>query len=188
MKSGFRGTGLIPFSPEAVLSKLDIRIRTPTPPSFDLDQWISQTPRNPTEALSQSTLVKSRITRHQSSSPTPIFETVLALAKGTERLAHENTLLNAEIRTLRAANEALSKRRRAKKTQLRQGGVLTGQEALDILSQQEVDVQIQRDERQNKGNPIGEASSNRCCSKCGKSGHNSRTCQNNVIDPRLLDS
>ncbi|APA05653.1 hypothetical protein sscle_01g004230 [Sclerotinia sclerotiorum 1980 UF-70] len=32
MKSGFRGTGLIPFNPEAVLSKLDIRIRTPTPP------------------------------------------------------------------------------------------------------------------------------------------------------------
>ncbi|RAL64550.1 hypothetical protein DID88_002024 [Monilinia fructigena] len=189
MKSGFRGTGLIPFNPEAVLSKLDIRIRTPTPPSFDLDQWISQTPRNPTEALSQSTLVKSRITRHQSSSPTPIFETVLALAKGTERLAHENTLLSAENRTLRAANEALSKRRRAKKkTQLRQGGVLTGQEALDILSQQEVDIQIQRDERQKGGNSNGEASSNRCCSKCGKTGHNARTCQNNVIDPRLLDS
>ncbi|KAF7914288.1 uncharacterized protein EAF01_000694 [Botrytis porri] len=186
MKSGFRGTGLIPFNPEAVLSKLDIRIRTPTPPSFDLDQWISQTPHNPTEALSQSILVKSRITRHQSSSPTPIFETVLALAKGTERLAHENTLLNAEIRTLRKANEALSKRRRAKKTQLRQGGVLTGQEALDILSQQEVDIQIQRDERQKGRNSNEEASSSRCCSKCGKTGHNARTCQDNIIDPRLL--
>ncbi|EDN97035.1 hypothetical protein SS1G_01963 [Sclerotinia sclerotiorum 1980 UF-70] len=163
MKSGFRETGLIPFNPEAVLSKLDIRIRTPTPPLFNLDQWISQTPRNPTEALSQSTLVKSRITHHQSSSPTPIFESVLALAKGIERLAHENTLLTAEIRILRKANEALSKRRRAEKNQLRQGGVLTGQEALDILSQQEVDIQIQCDERQKGGNSNGEASSNRCC-------------------------
>ncbi|APA14283.1 hypothetical protein sscle_12g090530 [Sclerotinia sclerotiorum 1980 UF-70] len=187
MKAGFRGAGLIPFNPEAVLSKLDIRIHTPTPP-FDLDLWISQTPHNPTEALSQSTLVKSRISRHQSSSPTPIFKTVLALAKGTERLAHENTLLSAENRTLRKANEALSKHRRAKKTQLRQGGVLTGQEAMDILSQQEVDIQIQRDERQNGGNSNGEASSSRCCSKCGKPGHNSRTCQINIIDPRLLDS
>lgn len=153
-----------------------------------LDSWISQTPRNPTEALSQSTLVKSRIARHQSSSPTPIFESVFALAKGTERLAHETTLLRGEISMLRKANEALSKRRRAKKIQLRNGGVLTGQEAGDLLSQQEVDIQIRRDERQNGGNPKGEASSNRCCSKCGKSGHNSRTCQNNVIDPRLLDS
>ncbi|KAJ8070704.1 hypothetical protein OCU04_001075 [Sclerotinia nivalis] len=188
IKAGFRGAGLIPFDPQAILSKLDIRIRTPTPPLVDLDSWISQTPHNPTEALSQSILVKSRMARHQSSSPTPIFETVLALAKGTERLAHENTLLSAENRMLRKANVALSKRRRAKKIQLRNEGVLTGQEAEDILSQQEVDIQIQRDERQNGGNSNGEASSNRCCSKCGKTGHNSRTCQNSIIDPRLLDS
>ncbi|EDN97555.1 hypothetical protein SS1G_12406 [Sclerotinia sclerotiorum 1980 UF-70] len=188
IKAGFRGTGLIPFNPEAVLSKLDIRIHTPTPPPLNIDPWISQTPHNPIEALSQSTLVKSRISRHQSSSPTPIFETVLALAKGTERLAHENTLLSAENRTLRKANEALSKRRCAKKIQLRQGGVLTGQEALDILSQQEVDIQIQRDEHQKRGNSNGEASSSRCCSTCGRTGHNSRTCQNSIIDPRLLDS
>jgi hypothetical protein len=58
----------------------------------------------------------------QGSSPTPIFQTVAALAKGTERLAHENTLLAAEVRTL---HEALSKRRRAKKARIRQGGALT---------------------------------------------------------------
>ncbi|APA15478.1 hypothetical protein sscle_15g102480 [Sclerotinia sclerotiorum 1980 UF-70] len=188
MKAGFRGTGLIPFDPQAILSKLDIRIHTPTPPFFDLNLWISQTLHNPTEALSQSTLVKSRMARHQSSSPTPIFETVLALAKGTERLTYENTFLNAENCTLRKANEALSKRRRMKKTQLRQGGVLTGQEAADILSQQKVDIQIQRDERQNGGNSNRESSTSRCCSKCGKTGHNLRTCQNSIIDARLLDS
>ncbi|APA13448.1 hypothetical protein SS1G_07940 [Sclerotinia sclerotiorum 1980 UF-70] len=110
MKAGFREAGLIPFNPEAVLSKLDIRIHTPTPPPFDLDLWISQILHNPIEALSQSTLVKSRISRHQSSSFTPIFETVLALAKGTERLAYENTLLSAENHTLRKANEALFER------------------------------------------------------------------------------
>jgi hypothetical protein len=48
-----------------------------------------------------------------------MFQTITALAKGTERLAHENTLLAAEVRILRAANEALSKRRRAKKTRVR---------------------------------------------------------------------
>ncbi|ELR01935.1 hypothetical protein GMDG_08779 [Pseudogymnoascus destructans 20631-21] len=66
--------------------------------------------------LSQTTLVKNCIARHQGSSPTPIFATVTALAKGTEILAHEMTLLSAEVRTLRAANEALSKRQRAKKS------------------------------------------------------------------------
>ena len=40
----------------------------------------------------------------------------------------------AEVRTLRKTNEALSKRRRAKKTRVRHGGVLTVEEATDILA------------------------------------------------------
>jgi hypothetical protein len=99
-KAGFCGAGLVPFSPQAVISKLDVRLRTPTPPrppSIDANPWISQTPRNPTDALSQTTLVKNRIARHQGSSPTPIFETVAALAKGTEILAYEVTLLLAKL-------------------------------------------------------------------------------------------
>ncbi|EDN92813.1 hypothetical protein SS1G_08678 [Sclerotinia sclerotiorum 1980 UF-70] len=99
MKAGFRGAGLIPFDPQSILSKLDIRIRTSTPSSTSLEltnSWISQTPHNPTEALLQSTLVKARITRHQSSSPTPIFETVQALVKGIERLVYEVIFLSVE--------------------------------------------------------------------------------------------
>jgi hypothetical protein len=84
-------------------------------------------------------LVKSRITRYQGSSPTPIFETVAALAKGIERLAYEMTLLSAEVRILRAANEALSKRCRAKKTRVYQGGVLTIEDVQDIIAQKDID-------------------------------------------------
>jgi|SRR5947207_3201397 len=80
--------------------------------------------RNSTDALQQSTLVKNRIAGHQGSLPTQLFSTINALAKGTEILAHENTLLTAEIHTLHRANEALSKHRRAKKTRVRQGGAL----------------------------------------------------------------
>ena len=40
-------------------------------------------------------------------------------------MAYEITLLSAEVRSLRAVNEALSKRYRAKKTRIRQGGTLT---------------------------------------------------------------
>jgi hypothetical protein len=34
-RAGFRGAGLVPFNPEAVLSKLNVRLRTPTPPQRD---------------------------------------------------------------------------------------------------------------------------------------------------------
>jgi hypothetical protein len=184
-QAGFRGAGLIPFLPETVLEKLDVKLRTPTPtgpPSVDIDPWVSQTPHNPTDALSQTTLVRDRIARHQGSSPTPLFETVAALAKGTELLAHENTLLAAEIRTLRAANEALSKRRRAKKNRIRQGGALTVEDAHDLMAQDEVEEQIRRDKRsggvnRNKGN-----STARRCSNCKKTGHYASTC------PKLVDT
>jgi hypothetical protein len=41
------------------------------------------------------------------------------LAKGIEQLAYKVTLLTAKVRTLQAANEALSKRWRAKKNCIR---------------------------------------------------------------------
>ncbi len=66
-QAGFRGAGLVPFNPQAVISKLDVRLRTPnpsTPSSTNTNPWVSQTPHNATDALSQSTLVKSRIARY----------------------------------------------------------------------------------------------------------------------------
>src|SRR6478736_142264 len=33
IKGGFRGAGLAPFDPENVISKLDVQLRTPTPPA-----------------------------------------------------------------------------------------------------------------------------------------------------------
>jgi hypothetical protein len=190
-QAGFRGAGLVPSDPQAVISKLDVKLRTPTPtrpPSADADPWVSQTPHNPTEALSQTTLVRNRIARHQGSSPTPLFQTVASLAKGTERLAHEMTLLSAEVRTLRAANEALSKRRRAKKTRVRQGGTLTIEDTQDIMAQKDVDEQIRRDVRTEGGNRKEGQSSIRRCGTCGKAGHNARTCQEAVDISSLSNS
>ena len=181
----------MPFNLQVIISKLDVKLRTPTPtgpPSADTDPWVSQTPHNPTEALSQTTLVKDRIACHQGSSPTPIFETVASLAKGTERLAHEVTLLSAEVRTLRAANEALSKRRRAKKTRVRQGGALTVEDAQDVLAQKDAEEQIRRDKHSREGRENEGQSSRRCCGTCGKTGHNARTCQEAVDTSSSLDS
>jgi hypothetical protein len=35
VRAGFQGAGLVPYNPEAVLSKLNVRLRTPTPPQPD---------------------------------------------------------------------------------------------------------------------------------------------------------
>ena len=91
------------------------------------------------------------------------------------------TLLSAEVRTLRAANEALSKRRRAKKACVRQGGALTVEDAQDIIAQKDVDEQVRRDLRAEGGIRKEGQPSGRRCGTCGKAGHNARTCQE-VVD------
>lgn len=70
--SAFENTGLVPFNPKVVLSVLDIRLRTPTPPLPTQVLWESKTPNNPIELQSQTEMLKDRIANHQNSSPTPI--------------------------------------------------------------------------------------------------------------------
>ena len=176
----------MPFNPEAVFSNLDIKLRTPTPTGpLDAinDAWVSQTPHNPIEAVSQTEFVRNKIAGHQRSSPTPIFDAVTQLAKGVATLAHSVTLLTADNHSLRKANEALSKRRRAKKTRVRLGGALTVRDAQDLIAQKEVQEQIEHESRKNRGRQL-EGCLARLCGNCKKPGHNARTCQKdeNIID------
>jgi hypothetical protein len=180
IQAGFRGAGLVPYDPQAVLSKLDVKLRTPTPtgtPLPETNPWVSQTPRNPHEAVSQSAHVRNRILNHQGSSPTSMFSAVKQLAKGTELIAHEMTLLRDRVRTLEKANEALSKRRRAKRTRLQAGGALTVKDAQALVAQKDADKR-KRGGRLVEGEVSAAGTSTlRRCRGCGKVGHNVRTCQ-----------
>ena len=57
------------------------------------------------------------------------------LTKGATAVMHQVALLRAENASLRKANEALSKRRRAKRTRVQLGGSLVVQHAQDVLGQ-----------------------------------------------------
>ena len=145
IQSRFTEAGLVPYDLGRVISKLDVQIRTTLPPASRLGTalpWVSQTPHNPRETTSQSGLIKTRISNHQGSSPTPILATVNLLAQGTMAVIHEVALLRTEVSALRKTNKGLSKRRRAKKTRVQLGGSLTVQEAKDLLDQKAVAVQV----------------------------------------------
>lgn len=180
IRAGFEGAGLVPLNPEVVISKLDIKIQTPTvsrPSSRGSLPWASRTPNNPTEATSQSEFIKSRIARHQSSSPTSIYNGIDQITKGAKQIMHKMALLEAEVAELREANALISKRRRAKKARVRLGGSLNSQEISDLQDQEDVAQQILQETRGNSGNSMTAPGRQRCCGVCGKTGHNARTCQ-----------
>lgn len=177
--AGFRGTGLVPYNIDAVLSRLDVKIRTPIltgPPSGDANPWVPQTPHTATEVVSQSQFVRDRIINHQGSSPTTTFEAVKQLAKGTEAIAHEMTLLRAELHTLQDANKALAKRRRTKRTRLQEGGTLTVEDAQVLIAAKDSSGQKKRKTVDKGGQSEAGPATVRCCGRCGKTGHNVRTC------------
>lgn len=65
----FTATGLVPNDLLAVLSKLEVKPRTPTPPLPGTTQWSPKISSNAAEIENHSTLLRDRIERHQSSSP-----------------------------------------------------------------------------------------------------------------------
>ena len=192
IQGGFAGAGLMPYDPERVISKLDVKLRTPTPLNSRAgtpQPWVFQTPHNPREATSQSTLIKTRIANHQNSSPTSMLAAVDQLTKGTMAMMHQVALLRSENASLRKANEALSKRRRAKRTRVQLGGSLAVQDAKDQLDQKAVGGEEVQETQQDGSGAGGARTKVRCCSVCGKPGHNARTCQEAVdaLDSAVSD-
>ncbi len=96
IQAGFRGSGLYPFDPEAVLSQLEPVLRSPNLPLSE-ESWCTKTPSNTQEVVKQATLIKKRLERHQGSSPTPIYEADSSPPDGTE-LRHANQVANTVVR------------------------------------------------------------------------------------------
>ena len=89
---------------------------------------------------------------------------------------HQMSLLKSEVTQLREANATLSKRRRARKTRLRQSGSMTIAEGQTLQDQKDIDQQVQQEYRQSKGRKAMRETRGRHCGVCSKSGHNARTC------------
>jgi hypothetical protein len=60
IQASFRVAGLIPFNPEAVLSKLNIRFKTLIPPPMEAATWQSQILSNAAELGFQTQLIQDR--------------------------------------------------------------------------------------------------------------------------------
>jgi hypothetical protein len=102
-RGGFRGAGIAPLNPENVISKLDVQLRTPTPPQEAVEPstpWVSKTPKTAIEAQSQSEYLEKRIKRHKSSSPESIIEALKSSTKATKAALHRLALVEARLKDL----------------------------------------------------------------------------------------
>jgi len=156
---GFRGAGLVPFDPEAVISTLDVRLRTPPLPTVEDGPWQSQTPSNTLELGSQTKLVLERFQRHVDSSPTSMVEAVKSLSKGAEMMAHALVLSQKRIAELEAANEAATRRKSYKRKRVQKEGTLIVEEGLRLTTLKEFGARSDRKKAKKKARvEVGESS------------------------------
>jgi hypothetical protein len=168
-RAGFRGAGLVPYDPDAVLSKLDVRLRTPTPPAPGTIAWEAQTPRNAREIEAQSVFIRNRIQNYQGSLASLLDEQVKQLSKGAQQIAH-NMVLVQEIGRLREAVDTLTKRKTRKRRYIRAEETLTVGEVSDLIAAKE------GGSREEGETPAKRVRAERRCGRCSEIGHNSRTC------------
>jgi hypothetical protein len=86
-------------------------------------------------------------------------------------VSHQVILLKARVQTLESANEALSKRRRAKRTRLQNGGAVNGSLAREKMAEKGVVEEEGRVEEENEGPSKRRRTGSRLCSICRKAGH-----------------
>lgn len=90
---------------------------------------------------------------------------------------HQFALLKAENHILRQGIESLSKRRRAKRTRLQQGGSLSQQQGEELQDERDITLQVQQEMRQSSGRKPRAFPHARRCGNCNEVGHNARTCK-----------
>ncbi|KAG6989149.1 hypothetical protein FocnCong_v021063 [Fusarium oxysporum f. sp. conglutinans] len=183
IKGGFRGAGLAPFDPENVISKLDVQLRTPTPPAevtIPSTPWTARTPKTLLEAQSHSKYLQGRVRNHKSSSPESIIEAVKHFEKATSVLIHKIVLLEDRLQQVEQENRIVKRRRRGKRTRLQKGGPLTIEEASQAIDQMDVDTQVAAESSRSGGRGRSKGPRVSHCSKCGRAGHNTRTCQEEI--------
>jgi hypothetical protein len=171
IKNSFKATGLVPFNPEIVLSKL-IATPSPSPPGTSHGEgqgsspiWISETPKTQYQLAKQSELIRITLQR-ASQSPTAAIE---KLTKGYGQLMAKSVIHEHRIMELEQTVEHLNKKKKRKsRTRLQSGGVLNVGDAQEMIRQADLAAQTEAQE------PRSRAPST--CSNCHQIGHNRTRC------------
>jgi hypothetical protein len=190
IKNSFAASGLVPVDAERVLSKLNISLRTPTPPSSRpssrSSQFTPKTPRTIVQLQKQSSMLKDLLHRRSNSPPSPIKSMLDQIIKGHCLSLHNTALLAQEVSNLRMANEKIVKKRNRTTRQLPNRDGLTIEEGLLLATQ--LDLPVEEDEvlshtevelPSQPTRPAARAPPR--CSGCREIGHRINTCKNRYI-------
>jgi hypothetical protein len=180
IKNSFAGAGLMPYNPDRVLSKLDIRLRTPTPLSSRDSEWSPKTPSNYVQLQKQASSIKALLKQRSKSPPSPLNSAINQVLKVCQITMQSAAILEKEVSDLRAENEKKKRKKTRSKRQIPLEEGLSVLEASTLMAQPEQAVLAQGSY---EAGPAPAPSQPRTraktkCSVCGIQGHRMTTCPN----------
>jgi hypothetical protein len=126
------------------------------------------------------TLLKDRLRRHIDSSLTLIINAIEKFSKGVAIIAHLIVLLTKRNAKLEVANEAALQRKLRKRKRLQREGTLTAKEGLRLTTLKEFLARSNRKKVKKKAHIKAGKLSQRRCRRYSETGHNLRTCKQEV--------
>jgi hypothetical protein len=184
IQNAFATAGLVPYDPDRVILKLDVQLRTPTPPGSrpgsQSSAWSPKTPANLKQLNRQASSIKAILSRRLQSPLSPTDRAFDQLIKGCSLAMHSATILRQEVRDLWAEKETQKqKRKKSTKRKAYAGGYSTqeAREAFDSLDQAvEVPNEPAAEPASSTSQPITRAPPR--CSDCHQVGHKRTQCPN----------
>jgi hypothetical protein len=184
IQSGFRATGLVPFNPDHVLSKLKVQVRTPSPlPTPEVAETVTSASVIPLKTPS-NILELERLQKQGQLRTSPTDRALQKIAKGCHMAMHNAVLLSKENSQLRAENQRQKRKRAQRRAFIQTGGTMTIGEGIS-RTEAHLEGQAQQEVRQEAeegvASPAETAPKTRKraqpkCSSCGSIEHNARTC------------
>ena len=180
IKNSFGAAGLIPFAPNRVISKLNIRLRTPTPPPSRGSDWDPKTPSNYVQLQKQASSIKALLRARSKSPPSPLNCAINKVLKACQITMQSAALLEKEVSDLRAANEKQKQKRTRSTRTIVHEGDLSVQEVRELRGEpfeaQVARINTYREQVSEGLQPPIRAG--RACGICRQPGHRRETCPN----------
>ena len=180
IKNSFGAASLVPFEPNRVISKLNIRLRTPTPPPSRGSDWEPKTPSNYVQLQKQASSIKALLRTRSRSPPSPLNSAINQVLKACQITMQSAAFLEKEVGDLRAANEKQKQKRARSRRQIPAEEGLSVQEASQLITEL-----VEANEAPPPGPGMAGESINqpsrrppRGCGICRMPGHRRETCQN----------
>jgi len=84
IKNSFTAAGLVQYDPDRVISKLDIRLRTPTPTGSRGSDWEPKTPSNYMQLQKEASSIKALLKQRSKSPPSPLNSAINQVLKSCQ--------------------------------------------------------------------------------------------------------